>query len=203
MNAKNDPEKLASLMKTYGHSPATMGAQESVDYNALNSAVDERFNSQGDVPDYYGTLLEGFDETKFREDPGYQFRLDEGQKAIERAAAARGKYFDPSTVRELGEYNAGQADQTFNQAFDRYNIGQNNIFNRLASVAGIGQTATGQLNQSGQNYANQAGNIYGQMGNAVTSANVASASQPSMFDTLLGAGVQLGGAYLGNPRAFM
>lgn len=176
-------------------------SQSITDYDALNKAVDDRFGSQ-ETPDYFGTLLENFSLDKFHEDPGYQFRLDEGQKAIERAAAARGQYYDPSTVKELSSYNSGMADQTYNDAYNRYNLDQNNIFNRLAAVSGIGQTATGQINATGQNYANQSGNIYGQMGNAVTAANVAEASQPSMFDTLLGVGSRLGGAYLGNPGAF-
>lgn len=168
---------------------------EVVDYDALNAAVDERFGSQG-TPDNFGSLLETFDETKFREDPGYQFRLDEGQKAMERAAAARGQYYDPSTVKALAEFNAGQADQTYNQAYNRYNADQTNIFNRLAAVAGIGQTATGQQVNAGQNFANQASNIYGQIGSAQVEANAANASSPSMFGSLLNLGARGLGGYL-------
>ena len=166
----------------------------STDTDALNAAVDSAYANQGDVPDNFGALMENFSLDKFQADPGYQFRLDEGKKALERSASARGQYYDPSTVKALTDYNSNMADQTFGDAYNRYNNDQNSIFNRLAAVSGIGQTANGQLVQQGQNYANQAGNIYGQMGNAITAANTANASQPSMFDSLLGAGVQLGGA---------
>ncbi len=135
--------------------------------------------------DNFGMLLKSFGADDFEADPGYQFRLDEGQKAIERAAAARGQYYDPSTVKSLSNYNSSMADQTYNDAYNRYNMDQGNVFNRLAATTGIGQTANSQMQQSDQNYANQAGNIYGQMGNAITSANAAEAAQPSMFDNLL------------------
>jgi len=191
-------DEINSRLTDSGYSVFQAGtpAGESVDYAGLDAAVAEKMAAQGETPEGYGSLLEPFSMDKFQADPGYQFRLDEGNKAIERAAAARGQYYDPSTVKALSEHNAGMADQTYNQAFDRYNVENNNTFNRLASIAGIGQNANAQTISAGQNYANQAGNIYGQMGNAVTSAQVAQASQPSMFDTLLNAGAQIGSAYL-------
>lgn len=166
-----------------------------IDYDGLNAAVDAQFGAQ-ETPDNFGSLMESFSADKFEADPGYQFRLDEGQKVIERAAAARGQYYDPSTVKAMSEYNANMADQTYGDAYNRYNNDQTSIFNRLAAVSGIGQTANNSLNQTGQNYANQAGNIYGQMGSAQVEANAANAAAPSMFDQLLGAGVQLGTGYL-------
>jgi hypothetical protein len=188
-------EKKGQLLDDFGYSPFQT-QQSTTDYNALNAAVDARMAEQGETPEGYGSLLEPFSLDKFRADPGYEFRLSEGNKAIERAAASRGQYYDPSTVKALTEHNAGMADQTYDKAFDRYNIENNNTFNRLASIAGIGQNANAQTISAGQNYANQAGNIYGQMGNAITSAQVAKASQPSMFDSLLNLGGQLGSAYL-------
>lgn len=189
-------------LKKLGWNMMGGGQTSSTDYDGLNAAVDARLAEQG-TPDNFGTLLESFDLDKFQADPGYQFRMDEGQKAIERAAAARGQLYDPSTVKALTDYSSNMADQTYGDAYNRYNNDQNSIFNRLAAISGIGQTANSQLVQSGQNYANQAGNIYGNMGSAVMEANAANAAAPSMFDTLLGAGVQLGGAYLGNPMAFI
>ena len=170
--------------------------QESINYDGLNSAVDDIYSNQS-TPDGYGSLLQSFGMDQFQEDPGYQFRLDEGQKAIERSAAARGQYYDPSTVKALNDYNGNQANQTYGDAYNRYNNDQNNVFNRLAAVSGIGQTANASLNQAGQANATNAGSIYGQMGSAVQSAQNANASQPSMFSSLLGAGAQLGGSYLG------
>lgn len=83
----------------------------------------------------------------FTETPGYQFRFDEGQKAIERSAAARGGMNSGATMKALTRF--GQ-----NIAADEYN----NYLNRLSSVAGAGQVATSQVAQAGQNYATGAGN---------------------------------------------
>lgn len=199
----SDPEanaqKINDMITSWGYESVggTQGTESSVDYDGLNAAIDERLAGQ-ETPDNFGSLLESFSLDKFQEDPGYQFRLDEGNKAIERAAAARGQYYDPSTVKALNDYNTNTADLTYQDAYNRYNNDQTNIFNRLAAVAGIGQTANNSLNAAGANNAAAAGNIYGQMGSAAQAAANANASQPSMFDTLLGVGMGVGSAGSGS-----
>jgi hypothetical protein len=50
----------------------------------------------------------------------------------------------------------------YNRAFTGYGTEvarENQLYNRQAALAGIGQTATGQVAQAGQNYANTAGNL--------------------------------------------
>lgn len=90
------------------------------------------------------TQQQAFDA--FRATPGYQFQLDEGNKAIERGAAARGLRLSGGTLKGLQQYGQGLADTTYGD-----------YFNRLAGIAGTGQTATGMASSLGQNYANQAG----------------------------------------------
>lgn len=63
----------------------------------------------------------------------YQFRFDEGQKAMERNLAARGGTLGGGALRELTRYGQGMASDEFQ-----------NQFNRLAALAGVGQSATGQ-----------------------------------------------------------
>lgn len=176
------------------------GKTTSTDQEALRAAVQERMTQQQqNTPDNFGSLLQTFGQEQFEADPGYKFRLSEGNNAINQAAAARGDYYNPETVQALGDYNANQADQTYGDAYNRYNNDQTNIFNRLAAISGTGQQAANTLNTAGANYAEQASNTYGSIANAQVEANAAKAAQPSMFDTLLGAGVQLGGAFLGGP----
>ena len=58
--------------------------------------------------------------------------------------------------------------RAYQTQLDEYNSqmnSQNTIFNRLSGIAGTGQTANGQLNSAGQNFANQTGN------NLMTSAS--------------------------------
>lgn len=63
-----------------------------------------------------------------------------------------------------------QANQTdYERALTAYNSqlqNQNTAWNRWASLANLGPVATQQLASSGQNYAQQAGNLYGQLGTA-------------------------------------
>lgn len=79
-------------------------------------------------------------------DPGMAFRQQEGQRGIDRMAAARGQRFSGNTLRDSMRFNSGLASQEYGSAF-----------NRLASIAGVGQTATGQQLAAGQNYANAFG----------------------------------------------
>lgn len=60
--------------------------------------------------------------------------------------------------------------------FNAYNTGQGNTFNRLASLAGMGQTATGQLGQLGQSSAANIGNLLTGQGNAAAAGTLGSAS---------------------------
>lgn len=75
--------------------------------------------------------------------PGYEFRHEEGMKAIERMAAARGLRLSGGALKEAGRFADGMASQEFDQQY-----------NRLAGIAGIGQTATSQQAAMGQSYAN-------------------------------------------------
>jgi hypothetical protein len=53
------------------------------------------------------------------QDPGFQFRLDEGRKLIERSAAARGTLNSGGTLRDLTTYGQGQASQEYQNAYNR------------------------------------------------------------------------------------
>ena len=80
----------------------------------------------------------------FRSTPGYQFGLDEGTKAVQASAAARGGLNSGATLKSLQKFGTDYADQ---QGFTPY-------ANRLASLAGVAQTATNQIGNYGTNYAN-------------------------------------------------
>ena len=146
----------------------------------------------------FGSLMQGFN-TPFvaptgateQNDPGYQFRLQQGQQALERSAAAKGDLLGGATGKALGEFGQNYASNEYNNVYNRalqqyqqqYNIFSNNqanAFNRLADVAGIGQTTAGQLNAAGGQAAGNVGNILlntgQQIGNDVQNAGAARAS---------------------------
>ena len=85
----------------------------------------------------------GPDMSVFFESPDYQFNLAEGQKAIDRSLAARGRTLSGAGVKEGIRYASGMASNEFG-----------NFYNRLANIAGIGQTATGATAAAGANAAN-------------------------------------------------
>ena len=102
-------------------------------------------------------MTAGFDG--FQTSPGYQFRVDEASKAIERSAAARGGLRSGATMDALQRRVQGVAS-------DEYE----NFANRLANLAGIGQSSTAGSAQSGQAYANQSAQTNMAAGNARASA---------------------------------
>ena len=114
---------------------------------------------------------------EFTADPGYQFRLSQGEKAIERRAAAKGLRLSSGTLKDFGRFADGMASQEYNNwwnrrnteatnRFNQKNIREGNYYNRLAGIAGVGQTATQQQIAAGQNFANNAGQNYLAAGNA-------------------------------------
>lgn len=153
--------------------------------------------STGDPADF-GSLAQGFNEqfqapTDVTEvnDPGYQFRLKQGQDALERSAAARGGLLTGGTGKALSDYNQNAASAEYGNVYGRaaseyerrYNIfkqNQNDLFNRLSVLSGGGQTTAGQLNSAGLSSASNAGNILltsaGQIGNQLNNAAAARGS---------------------------
>jgi hypothetical protein len=56
----------------------------------------------------------------FQADPGYQFRMQEGQKAIEGSAAARGTQLSGATMKALAKYGQNLASDEYGKAYDRF-----------------------------------------------------------------------------------
>lgn len=103
------------------------------------------------------TNYKPFDASMMYNDPGYQFRLSEGLKGLDRQAAARGGLISGSALKAAQRYGQDYASNEYTNAFNRYQTERNAQLNPLQSLAGLGQTATNQIGQAGQNYANQAG----------------------------------------------
>jgi len=76
-------------------------------------------------------------------DPGYQFRLAQGQKAYENQANRAGGLVSGNAMQGMQDYTQGQASQEFANAFGRNATTQTNIFNRLKSIADMGLGAAG------------------------------------------------------------
>lgn len=117
-------------------------------------------------------LLAPFSLKDFQESPAYQFNLDQGMQAINKAAAARGQYYAPQTLQDVSKYTQGMADNEFNNAYNMYNNNQSNVWNRLYALQGTGQSAAAQTGAFGANAANTAGQATMAAGNAQAAGTV-------------------------------
>ena len=91
-------------------------------------------------------------------DPGYQFRLQQGQEALGHQNAARGGAVSGTSLKAMQDYAQNSASNEYNNAFNRYQTERNAQLNPLQSLAGVGQTTAAQLGQSGAANANAMGN---------------------------------------------
>jgi hypothetical protein len=125
----------------------------------------------------YGSLLKAFDANDLANDPIYQntinFALDQGTQGINRQAAATGSQLSGATLKALSRFGANTAATYGNDAYNRYNTNQSNIFNRLSGVSGTGQQAVNQVSSAGQQASAQMGNNLIGIGNARGASSIA------------------------------
>lgn len=119
-----------------------------------------------------GDFNRDFTLADFTRDPGYDFRLNEGTRALERSAAARGGALSGGALRGISRYGQDYASGEYQNAYNRFNNDRTQRFNRLASLAGVGQTATRDVAQQGAQVAANVGNNIIGAGNAQASSYV-------------------------------
>lgn len=106
--------------------------------------------------------------------PGYDQYKQAGLDAVERSGYAHGQGLSGRTLASL--YNQGQA-------FD-YGV-SNDYLNRIASLAGGGQTSASSLGAYGQNNANNISNLLNAQGDArATGAHNSAANWNNLFQNL-------------------
>jgi hypothetical protein len=113
----------------------TAAAQQANGY--LNPYV----TAGGDALTKLSEIASGPGFTFSQDDPSYQWRLTEGQKALERSAAARGALQAGGTMKAITRYAQGAASQEYGAAFDRYMRERQTNAGIYSSLAGIGLTA--------------------------------------------------------------
>jgi hypothetical protein len=122
----------------------------------------------------------------FFNSPDYAYALSEGQKGIDRAAAAGGNLFGGNRLQAANQHAQGLASQNFG-----------NYFNRLSSLAGIGTASTNQLGQSLQNTGNNISQGLMGMGDARASGYIgAGNARQAGYNNLFSLGGSLGSAAL-------
>ena len=116
-----------------------------------------------------------FGTAEFQADPGYAFRLAEGQKALDRSAAARGGLISGGALKAATGYGQEMGSQEYQNAFNRYQTERTNQLQPLGNLMASGQsaasnqgTAAGQygnaMSQAAGQYGTNVGNLYTQQG---------------------------------------
>jgi hypothetical protein len=154
----------------------------------------------------------GFTAQDLQSDPSYQWRLGQGQQALERSAAARGGALSGGALKDLANYAQGAASQeyqnaygrwsndrafaadqganaynrwngeratqqsAYQDAYNRFNSDTTSRFNRLSSLAGIGQQANNTVASLGAQTAAQVGQNQLAAGNARAAGYVGTAN---------------------------
>lgn len=146
----------------------------------------------------YGSLSKGWNQTfqapnqlTEQNDPGYQARLNLGETALNNSAAAKGGLLTGGTARDVNQFAQDYASNEYGNVYNRalntygtnyntFEANQTNQYNRLASLAGIGQQTASQLGVAGQNSANNISNTLltsgAQTGQQLNNAAAATAS---------------------------
>jgi len=145
-----------------------------------------------------GYLNQTFDQTftppdavTEQNDPGYKFRLNLGDQLLENSAASRGGILSGGTAQAEQQFGQDYASneygnvynralQNYNTAFNTFNANRTNLFNRYASMAGLGQATAQQLGnvglQTGANVSNDLLGTGAQVGQNINNAGAARAS---------------------------
>jgi hypothetical protein len=91
----------------------------------------------------------------FQTSPGYQFRMDEAMKALGGMASATGTRGHGATMEDIMRYSQGLASEEYN-----------NYTNRLAALAGVGQTSAANMGANALTTGQGIANAYTNAGNA-------------------------------------
>lgn len=124
-----------------------------------------------------GALNKRFTVQDFLDDPvtklSFQTGLDRGTQALDRMAGARGSRNSGAQLKALTQFGTDYGGTKAGESYGRFYGDQDRQFNRLAAIAGVGQTATNAGVTAGSNSANQISNILTAQGNARGAASIA------------------------------
>lgn len=101
--------------------------------------------------DKYGSLAKSFSYQDYldNQDPGYEFMRKQGENSLINRTSTTGSALGGSALKSLMGYNQDYAKTGYNDAFNRYQTQQGNIFQRLSYLATLGQNAAANTGMQG------------------------------------------------------
>ena len=134
-----------------------------------------------------GQFMKTYSGQDIYDDPSYQFRVNQGNNAIQGSAAAQGGLLSGATLKALQNYGQESASQEYQNAYNRFNADQTNQYNRLSNLVGIGQNAAAQTGNAGTQTAQAIANNTMQGANSQAAGTIAAGnSVANGFGSLLG-----------------
>lgn len=134
-----------------------------------------------------GQFMKTYSGQDIYDDPSYQFRVNQGNNAIQGSAAAQGGLLSGATLKALQNYGQESASQEYQNAYNRFNADQTNQYNRLSNLVGIGQNAAAQTGSVGTRTAQAIANNTMQGANSQAAGTIAAGnSVANGFGSLLG-----------------
>lgn len=136
------------------------------------------YSALSDIAGMKPYLTKQFGQEDFQAgiDPSYNFRLAQGNLATTNLANQAGGLIGGNALQGLTNYGQNAASQEFGNVFNRFQTQRTGIYNTLAGIAGIGQTAQGQVSNLAQNTANNIGQATIGVGSAYAGGQVGAAN---------------------------
>jgi hypothetical protein len=120
-----------------------------------------------------------FTAERMYNDPGYAFRLSEGQKMLDRQAAARGGLISGGALKATARYGQDYASGEYNNALNRYLAERNAQLGPLQFLVNAGQGAANASSSAATNFGNTQAQGYSDIGNAQASGYMGMANAVS------------------------
>lgn len=105
--------------------------------------------------------------------PGYQFTLNQGLKATQNSAAARGLGLSGAALKGAANYATGLADSTWQNVFNADQTQKTNAFNKLYGITGLGENAAAQTGNAGLSATQMSNNALMSGANAYGASTIA------------------------------
>ena len=169
----------------YGRSAALQKQMFDVQNEQQRPYREAGYSALKDIAGMQPYLTHQFGQEDFQAgiDPSYNWRLQQGNLATTNLANQSGGLIGGNALQGLTNYGQNLASTEYGNAFNRFQTQRSNIYNNLASIAGLGQTSLGQTGQLAGTTSQGVGGAIAGAGSAIVAGQVA-------MGNALGSGLQ-------------
>jgi hypothetical protein len=159
----------AALKELADYNQGLASQEYNTAYNRAEGTFNQNLaNAANEFGQNYQRQNQQFADNYGRDSQQFADNYDRGQQQANSNFTNAYNQFSGNYNRASDQFqnNYQRAKDEYATAYDQFTQDATNRWNRLASLAGIGQTATQQLNNAGANYANNSGDYLTQGANA-------------------------------------